>query len=78
MKKIYSLLLLTVVILCSCDNNDDNSNVIDSTTVTLNLQGKLDKPESEFTGVFKDEPAGSYSYKNTFVDQTGYLFLIVM
>ena len=72
MKKIYSLLLLTVVILCSCDNNDDNSNVIDSTTVTLNLQGKLSSPESEFTGVFKDEPVGSYSYKNTFVDQTGY------
>ncbi|WP_321436762.1 DUF4465 domain-containing protein [uncultured Bacteroides sp.] len=72
MKKIYSLLLLTVVILCSCDNNDDNSPIIDSTTVVLNLQGKLDKPESEFTGVFKNEPVGTYSYKNTFVDQTGY------
>lgn len=72
MKKIYSLLLLTVVILCSCDSNDDNSSVIDSSTVVLNLQGKLSTPESEFTGVFKNDPVGSWSYKNTFVDQTGY------
>jgi len=72
MKKIYSLLLLTVVILCSCDNNDDNSPIADSTTVVLNLQGKLDKPESEFIGVYQGDPAVTYSYKNTFVDQTGY------
>lgn len=72
MKKIYSLLLLTVVILCSCDNNDDNSPIADNTTVVLNLQGKLDKPESEFTGVYQGDPAVTYSYKNTFVDQTGY------
>ena len=72
MKKIYSLLLLTVVILCSCDNNDDNSSVIDSSTVVLNLQGKLDKPEAEFTGIYEGDPAVTYSYKNTFVDQTGY------
>jgi hypothetical protein len=72
MKKIYSLLLLTVVILCSCDSNDDNSSVIDSSTVVLNLQGKLSTPESEFIGVYKGDPAVTYSYKNTFVDQTGY------
>lgn len=71
MKKIYSLLLLTVVVLCSC-NSDDNSPIADSTTVVLNLQGKLDKPETEFTGIFKNEPAGAWTYKNTFVDQTGY------
>jgi len=72
MKKIYSLLLLSVVILCSCDNNDDNSLIADSTTVVLNLQGKLDKPEAEFTGIYEGDPAVTYSYKNTFVDQTGY------
>jgi hypothetical protein len=72
MKKIYSLLLLTVVILCSCDSNDDNSSVIDSSTVVLNLQGKLSAPENEFIGVYKGDPAVTYSYKNQFVDQTGY------
>ncbi len=65
MKKIYSLLLLTVVILSSCDNNDE-------TTAVLNLNGLLSKANTEFIGN-KDAGMedGNYYYKNTFSDQTG-------
>ncbi len=65
MKKIYSLLLLTVVILCSCSKDDDN-------TAVLDLNGLLTKSETEFAGVFKDDPAGTYTYKNTFEDKSGF------
>ena len=65
MKKIYSLLLLTVVILCSCDSNDE-------TTAVLNLDGLLTKTSSEYVG---NKDAGKattdYYYKNTFTDKSG-------
>lgn len=65
MKKIYSLLLLAVVVLCSCENNDDK------TTAVLDLNGLLTKSESEFIGNKNaGKEAGEYYYKNTFTDQS--------
>lgn len=65
MKKIYSLLLLTVVILCSCSKDDDNSAVLD-------FKGLLTQSESQYAG---NKNAGKattdYYYKNTFTDKGG-------
>lgn len=67
MKKIYSLLLLTVLLLCSCDKNED------LLIHTLDLTGLPNTPESEFTGVYNGKDANTEPYsKNTFSDKSGY------
>lgn len=67
MKKIYSLLLLTVLLLCSCDKNED------SLVYMLDLTGLPSTSETEFVGEYKGkDPISEPYYKNIFSDKSGY------
>lgn len=69
MKKIYSLLLLSVLILCSCVKSEEP---INNPNHSLDLSGLLTTPNSEFVGTYKGDPNTEPYYKNTFSDKMGY------
>lgn len=68
MKKIYSLLMLTVFVLCSCSSDDDDEKVLQ-----VSFDGLLTESETEYVGPKEGTlPEGVYYYESTFTDPTGF------
>ena len=69
MKKIFSLLMLTVVVFCGCSNDDEPTVTVTEKVISFN--GLLQSAESEYVGPKEGElPEGVYYYASEFQDPT--------